>query len=298
MTEGAARENKSLRLKGKYAVVTGGSRGLGFAIAEHFVREGASVAICARTASAVADAARRLKRIARGGAKVFSQPADVGDEDQADNFCRHVCEVFPRVDILVNCAGIAGPRGRVDEADWEEWKQAIQINLLGAVYVTRLLLPLMRRQGGGKILNISGGGATKPTPYLSAYAASKAAIVRFTETLAEEVRADHIDVNAIAPGVLATRMTEQILELDDDILGPGYVQEVERQRKNPRPALNRAAGLCVFLASSESDGITGKLISAVWDPWPELARHRDDLASTDIYTLRRITPKERNMAWG
>lgn len=287
-----------MKLKQKFAVITGASRGLGAVIAEHFVREGASVILCARTRQALVRLASKLRQLAGPTQKIVVCPADVRQEADAKRIAQRAFRSFGRIDILVNCAGVPGPRGPIERVNWAQWKEAVQTNLLGPVYLCRVIVPLMKKKRHGKIINISGGGATKPLPHLSAYAATKAALVRFTETLADELRDFGIEVNAVAPGVLATRMVDRFLEVDREVLGREYVAEVQRQKENPRPACDRAAQLCVFLASAESNGITGKLISAVWDPWPRLAKFRSKLARSDVYTLRRITPRDRGWDWG
>jgi NAD(P)-dependent dehydrogenase (short-subunit alcohol dehydrogenase family) len=133
---------------------------------------------------------------------------------------------------------------------------------------------------------------------LSAYAASKAAVIRFIETLAEETRAYHIDVNAVAPGALNTRMLDEFLAAGPEAMGAAFHERSLRQKQEGGVPLCKGADLAVFLGSSLSDGITGKLISAVWDPWNTLPSHLDDLNGTDVYTLRRITPEDRGMTWG
>ena len=151
----------------------------------------------------------------------------------------------------------------------------------------------MKKKGGGKIVNLSGGGATNPLPRLSAYAASKAAVVRLTETLAEELREFSIAVNAIAPGALNTRFLDEVLRAGPELVGSGFYDKALKQRETGGAPLDRGVALCVYLASTASDGITGKLISALWDPWEKLSDHRAELASSDIYTLRRIVPEDR-----
>lgn len=154
----------------------------------------------------------------------------------------------------------------------------------------------MERQYG-KVLLLSGGGATKPLPYLSAYAASKAAVVRFGETLAEEVREFGIDVNAVAPGTLNTRLLDEVLEAGPTKVGQTCYEQALRQKAEGGTPMARGASLCLFLASAASDGITGKLISAVWDPWEKLPEHLGDLCDSDIYTIRRILPGDRGKDW-
>jgi NAD(P)-dependent dehydrogenase (short-subunit alcohol dehydrogenase family) len=202
------------------------------------------------------------------------------------------------VDVLICNAGVYGPKGSLDEIDWQSWCDAININLNGAVLCCRLFLPLLRESRAGRIILLSGGGATKPLPFLSAYAASKAAVVRFGETLAEELKPEGIDVNMIAPGALNTRLLDEVIEAGPERVGRSFYEASLKQRESGGAPLERGASLCVYLASAASRGITGKLISAVWDPWEQFAEHRADLSETDIYTLRRIVPSERGKNWG
>jgi NAD(P)-dependent dehydrogenase (short-subunit alcohol dehydrogenase family) len=134
-------------------------------------------------------------------------------------------------------------------------------------------------------------------PFFSAYAASKAAVVRFGETLAEELREFGVDVNCVAPGAMNTKFLDEALEAGPEKIGRAAYEQAVKQKKNGGVPPERAAALCAFLASAASDGITGKLISAVWDPWEKLAKHKKELASTDIYTLRRIVPQDRGKSW-
>jgi NAD(P)-dependent dehydrogenase (short-subunit alcohol dehydrogenase family) len=133
---------------------------------------------------------------------------------------------------------------------------------------------------------------------VTAYAASKAAIVRFAESLADEGREFGIDVNSVAPGALNTRLLDQMLAVDPARIGEGFYKKMAALKETGGTPLERGAALAVYLGSAESDGITGRLLSAVWDPWESLAEHRDDLRKTDVYTLRRIVPKDRGLPWG
>src|SRR5262249_9166542 len=140
----------------------------------------------------------------------------------------------------------------------------------GIVLPCRAVIPHFKRRGYGKIINLFGGGATALLFRLSVYAASKAAVVRFTETLAEELRFDHVDVNAIAPGALNTRLLDQVLASGPEKVGEDFYEKSLKQSREGGTSLTKGAELCVFLASFVSDGLTGKLLSAVWDPWKDL----------------------------
>jgi 3-oxoacyl-[acyl-carrier protein] reductase len=159
--------------------------------------------------------------------------------------------------------------------------------------MTRAILPQFRSRKYGKIINLSGGGATAPLPRFSAYAASKAAIVRLTETLACELKEDGIDVNAIAPGALNTRLLDEVLAAGPEKVGQDFYERSLKQRDQGGASLARGAALATYLASADSDGITGRLLSAVWDDWAHLGDWREELERSDIYTLRRITPDDR-----
>jgi NAD(P)-dependent dehydrogenase (short-subunit alcohol dehydrogenase family) len=285
-------------LGGRAAIVTGGSHGLGLEIARAYLGAGARVLVCARDADALDRSKRELEAVAPGPDLVETTVADVSDPESVERLVADALERFTRIDVLVNNAGVYGPKGPAEDVDWEEWEHAIRVNLFGSVLSCRAILPHFRANGYGKIVQLSGGGATSPLPRLSAYAASKAAAVRFAETLAEELRGTGIDVNSIAPGALNTRLLDEVLEAGPERVGESFYERAVEQRATGGTPLEVAARLAVFLASAASDGITGKLISAPWDPWEELLSHEEDLRSTDVYTLRRIVPADRGLDWG
>jgi NAD(P)-dependent dehydrogenase (short-subunit alcohol dehydrogenase family) len=285
-------------LNGRSAIVTGGSQGLGLEIARAFLRAGARVLLCARDGAALERARDELARGAKPPGDVRSMAADVSRPADAARIVQSALDAFGPVQILVNNAGVYGPFGRTEEADWSEWVRAVEINLFGSVLLCRALLPHFRSRRYGKIVQLSGGGATGPLPRIGAYAASKAAVVRFAETLAEEVREDGIDVNSIAPGALNTRLLDAVLDAGPDRVGSAFYRRALRQRDGGGASPVRAAELAVFLASAASDGITGRLISAVWDPWEHLPEHAAELRESDVYTLRRIVPADRGLDWG
>jgi NAD(P)-dependent dehydrogenase (short-subunit alcohol dehydrogenase family) len=285
-------------LENRYAIVTGASLGLGFEIAKKYLEAGASLMICARNEALLDRAARDLRALAGTGQSVLALPTDISKPTEVAALVDGAIRGFGRLDILVNTAGIVGPSGAIEDIDWKEWIRTIEINLMGSVLLSRSVLPHFKKAAQGKIIQLSGGGATNPLPGLSAYAASKAAVIRFVETLAEETRRHHIDVNAIAPGALNTRMLDEFLAAGPENIGPVFHERALRQKKDGGVPLCKGADLAVFLGSSASDGITGKLISAVWDSWKTLPKHLDDLNGTDVYTLRRIVPADRGITWG
>jgi 3-oxoacyl-[acyl-carrier protein] reductase len=254
--------------------------------------------LCARSADKLRDQQQALSPLLAPGSRIVTVVGDVGNVNDVDAIFAKVNSDFPRLDILVNNAGIYGPMGNIENVDWNEWVDAIRINLMGLVYVARAAVPMFRSQRYGKMINISGGGAANPMPGITAYAVSKAGVVRFTESLALECKDDNIDVNAIAPGALVTQMMTQLLEAGPDKVGKNFYDRMKKIADEGGTPLDVGAALCVFLGSSESDGITGKLIAAQWDRWEDWPLHLDELNSSDVYTLRRITGRDRNKEWG
>lgn len=285
-------------LENKVAIITGANQGLGFEIARKYIDAGANVCICARNKTLLQEAERQLRAEPGSGQQMLALPADVSKPEEVEAVVRATHDAFGRIDILVNNAAIHGPKGPIEDVDWREWVRAIEINLLGSVLMCRAVLPSFKSQGRGKIIQLSGGGATSPMPRVSAYAASKAAIVRFVETLAEEIKDSGIDVNAVAPGAMNTRLLDDVLQAGPEKVGQAMYERALKQQRDGGSPVEKAAELVVFLGSPESDGISGKLISAVWDPWSSLPEHLEELRGSDIYTLRRIVPKDRGKTWG
>ena len=191
------------------------------------------------------------------------------------------------IDILVNCTGVLGPVGPTAKVDVKEWAQAVEINLIGGFYLTRAVLGVMQAKGGGKIIHFSGGGAAYGRPFFTAYGASKAALVRFTESLAEEVREYNIQVNTIAPGPVNSRMWQELRQAGE-LAGPRAVEELRTMDEKGGVPPERAAALALFLASDRSNGLTGRLISAVHDPWETLDQRIPEIMRTEAGTLRRV----------
>lgn len=287
-----------MKLRGRSAIISGANQGLGLEIAKQFAQEGANVMLCARNAMLLEKAQQEVLQYAASEVKVLTKVTDVTNPAQVQALVDASINAFGTLDILVANAGVYGTKGPIEEIDWDEWSEAIDINLKGTVLQCRMVVPHLKRQKHGKIIILSGGGATKPMPNLSAYAASKAGVVRFAETLAEELQDYHIDVNTVAPGALNTRLLDELLAAGPEKVGEQFYNQSLKQKETGGTPLDVGARLCTFLASSASDGISGKLLSAVWDPWASLPERVEQLKNSDVYTLRRIIPKERGFDWG
>lgn len=284
-------------LAGRAAIVTGASEGLGREIARAFVLDGADVLLCARGAERLEAARVALAAEASDGQRVLAMAADVSSEADVDRLAAQAFASFERIHVLVNNAGVYGPLGPIESVDWHAWVRAVEINLFGSVLMARAFVPHFKRHGYGKILQVSGGGATNPLPRITAYAASKAAVVRFAESLALELRPFGVDVNAIAPGALNTGMMKELLDAGPEAVGETFYRRMEKTAADGGTPLGVGAALAVFLASAASDGITGRLLSAPWDDWQTLPARRAELDATDVYTLRRIVAADRGLDW-
>ncbi|MBS0350776.1 MAG: SDR family oxidoreductase [Proteobacteria bacterium] len=283
-----------MKLTGRRVLITGASRGFGFAVAQAMVKAGADIALCGRNENSLAKAQQLLSAENRSS-KIIYTVADVAVPQDVAKFVGNAIEQMGGIDVAITNAGIYGTKGPLETVDWQQWSDAIDINLKGSVLICKTVLPYLKAQRYGKIIMLSGGGATKPMPYLSAYAASKAAVVRFAETLAGEVADYGIDVNALAPGALNTAMLEEVLAAGPEKVGQNFYDQLLKQKQQGGESLEKGAALCVYLASAESDGISGKLISAIWDPWKSLNHYKKELQNSDIYTLRRIIPSDRGL---
>jgi NAD(P)-dependent dehydrogenase (short-subunit alcohol dehydrogenase family) len=265
--------------------LTGASRGIGAALAETLARAGAGVAIVARDEAKLAEVASLIK--SQGGVAI-PLAADVAHQVEVTAAVSRAEEQLGGIDILINAAGIQAPIGPFAENDLADWEHAFQVNLMGPVRTMHAVLPIMRAQRCGKIINFSGGGATGPRPHFSAYAAAKAALVRLTETLALELNPFNIQINAVAPGAVNTQMLDEVIAAGEQA-GEEYHQALERARTGGTP-LALICELVLFLASPASGCLTGKLISAPHDPWREWQDQVEELNSTPLYTIRRLDP--------
>lgn len=272
-----------MELANKNCLIVGASGAIGRAVAEKFYREGACVALTfhsRKRAALFGDLQAKDPRIA-----TFA--LDVRNRKQVQTVVSRVTRKFGPIHILVNCSGVLGPIGPTHCVPVSAWLETLEVNLLGCFYLVRGVLASMLDAGGGKIILFSGGGAAYGRPFFTAYSTSKAALVRFTESLAAELHDRNIQVNAIAPGPVKSRMWDE-LRASGSTGGPQALEELKRMDETGGVSAERAAALALFLASGRSNGLTGRLISAVHDKWEEMGSRISNILSTDAGTLRRI----------
>ena len=268
-------------VKDRRVLVTGAGRGIGKRLAIGFSTAGARVGLLART-EAELDLAKL--EIEQAGGTAIKIRGDVRQPEEMTWAVDRMRAAFGGIDILIAAAGVAGPIGPLLSFKAKAWSDAIDTNLMGVVNACRAALPGMIERRWGKLILISGAGAAMARPNLSAYAASKAALVRFTECLATEILDNNVQVNALDPGGAYTNETDEILRAGEERAGAKEVEEAERIRITGGVAPERQIQLALFLASERSNHISGKLIY-VTDDWK---RFSQESIKPEAYTLRRM----------
>ncbi len=274
-------------LKGRVAIITGAGRGIGRAIALAFARDGSQLFLAARTEAELAETAAICQE-AGGAAKVVT--TDVSKWDQVQGLITRAIDEAGHVDILVNSAGIYGPIGPTADIDISAWIRGAEVNLFGPFFLCRAIVPHFVQRREGKIILLGGGGATTPLPNFSSYAATKAGVARLADTLAEELKPFNVQVNVIAPGLVDSRLQDEVLTAGSR--AGALFDKIKQARETGAGAVSPeiAASLAVFLASPASGRLTGKLIAAPYDPWREWVGKADALNATPLYTIRRLDP--------
>ena len=268
-------------LKEQAVLITGAGRGIGKRLAIGFAAEGAHVGLLARSQAELELAKLEIEH---AGGTALRIRTDVRDYDQMCAAVDRMRSAFGAVHVLIAAAAIQGPIGPLAEAKPRAWAETVETNLIGTMHACRAVLPQMVERRRGKIIVIGGGGAATPRPQFSAYAASKAAVVRFVETVAEEVRDYNVQMNCLAPGGTYTHMTDEILS-SGERAGGREIQEAERVRLTGGTHPEKQIQLALFLASERSNHISGKLIH-VNDDWKRLEREN---MNPEAYTLRRLS---------
>jgi len=271
-----------MQFQGKRVLITGAGRGIGRAIALECARGGASLGIVARTAQELEATATELKRA--GAPEVALYPGDVGHLAFAEDVVAHWVRPGEAMHGLVCAAAIMGEINELAESSLADWEKALRINVMGSVSFAQAAIRRMPR--GGRIVFFSGGGQGAQARR-TAYTASKGAIWRLTESLAAEVEGKGIFVNAIAPGAVNTSFLQAVLDAGPERAGRKEYEEALRQKEKGGTPPEKAAKLVAYLMAERSAGLTGKILSAVWDPYEDF----QDLAAmsrSDIYTVRRV----------
>jgi 3-oxoacyl-[acyl-carrier protein] reductase len=260
------------------ALVTGGSRGIGRAVAQRLAADGWSVVVVARDREAIDAAVAGLR--GEGHDRVALDVADAGAWPSA-------MERAGELDAVVTAAGILGPIGATADVDPEEFARTLAVNVVGTFLALHHALPRLAARGGAAV-TFSGGGGTAPLPCYDAYAASKAAVVRLTENVAADARRLGVRINSVAPGFVATDMHAATLAAGPEVVGADYYERTRAELEHGGDNVGAAAGLVAFLLSPEAEGITGRLLSARWDPWQEQAFRARLRANPELATLRRV----------
>jgi NAD(P)-dependent dehydrogenase (short-subunit alcohol dehydrogenase family) len=263
-------------------VITGSSSGIGKFLADTLATRGHEVC-----------------RLARSPQEGFSFQCDVGDWDAVQNCAEKIAAKWTSLDALICCAGIQEPIGPAMEIDPLTWRNNLAVNLDGTFFAIRAFYPLLKKSSArAKVICFSGGGSTGPRPNFAAYGVAKTGVVRLVEMLAAEWAGHPPDINAIAPGAIFTKMTEEVLARGEKLAGPKEFESAAKLQRDNSGKLEKVLGLVEMLLSPQGDGFSGKLISAPWDPWQNLSALREELMKSDIYTLRRIVPEDRGKNWG
>jgi NAD(P)-dependent dehydrogenase (short-subunit alcohol dehydrogenase family) len=270
-----------------HVLITGATHGIGWAIAQMAASRFNRVTLCARNPAEVEARASSLSAL--------GIPADVSQEDAVERLFATAISRNGPVDAVIHSAAVIGPIGPVVDVPAAEWLQTLQINLFGTFLVARAACRAMKERGG-RIVLLSGGGASGPFPNYSAYASSKVAVVRFVETIALEMQPYGIEVNALAPGVVATRMHDATLAAGE-AAGADYLKKTKQMLESGGESPEKAARAAMWLASGAARGISGKLVSAVYDDYEQWPEHLAELAQGELFNLRRILPRERGKDW-
>jgi NAD(P)-dependent dehydrogenase (short-subunit alcohol dehydrogenase family) len=282
-------------LQDRVAIITGGSRGIGREIALAYAREGCRIVLVARDEKRLREAVTLIQKDTGTEALCFA--VDITQKASLDAMVRAVTERWQRIDILVNAAAIVGPIGRFETCDEAEWERTISVNVLGTYEVMRAVIPTMIAHQRGTIINFAGGGAFGARERFSAYSVSKAAVVRLTDAAARELRDHGITVNGISPGQVNTEMFDTMVAAGRENVGEQGWAEFEQRKQTGGDPIGEVARFALFLVSEEGRKITGRMMSVQWDPWESFPRYVDELMTSDIYTMRRITPKDHGKHW-
>jgi len=269
-------------------LVVGASAGIGAALVQVLAAEGHRVFACARRLD-------RLREVTDDDRLAASTRCDVGEEADVRALVAWLGARTDTLDAAIQCAGAFGPIGPFETTDSAAWLATLRANVFGTYLLAKHALPLLERGRRPRLLTFSGGGAFGTFPRYSAYATSKAAVVRLTECLADELRERGVAVNAVAPGMVATEIHEATLRAGAGLAGSTHFEHTRKVLEEGRGVPMDVPVDCVrFLLSEAADGLTGKTIAANFDPWREdrFRARLKEIAASDVYTMRRINPAQ------
>lgn len=251
-----------LQLKGKNAIVTGSSKGIGKGIAKTLAKEGCNVSICARHRDELETTSKELSKF---GSAILAVPADLTKEEDIEKVVSETVDAFGSIDILVNNAGTIGQSGIFEETSVEEWRSLFELNLFAVVSITRKVIPYMKEQGWGRIINISSENGSQPYPNMIHYNASKGALDNFSKALSKQYAEDGILVNTVSPAFITSplveNMIQQITEQQNISRDEAIRQFLDQQRPHievKRPGtVEEVAAVVAFLASEKASFVNG-----------------------------------------
>lgn len=278
-------KNYKNELKDKVVLITGGSQGIGKCMAIEFAKLGSKIIILSRTET---DLKKVMKEIKDNNGICDYFKADVTNFEEVNDIFEKISQKYGNINVLINCAGIYGPIGLLENNNFSEWKQALEINVFGTINCTKQIIPIMKRQNMGKIINLCGGGVGSDNlkPNFSSYITSKYAIAGFTEVMSKELREYNIQINAISPGAVNTRFLDQVIAAKENSGKDFYEKSVKQQLDGGTPP-EKAADLAIFLSTKNANFISGKIISAVWDEYTTFS-NIENFDKKSLFTLRRI----------
>jgi len=279
---------------GSFGVISGATGFLGGVLAHHYAALGVNLILIGRSAERL----EMLKSSLEKSYKISIQISELQfDGDFTQDLIRELTPISGQIDFFINTIGNQNPIGPMLNCSDSSWRMSFESNLIVPALLAKLFAGIFKTNGSGSIVLTSGGGATNPRENFSSYASAKSGLVRFVETFALELSGTGVRINAISPGVMPSTMMKEVVE-NSNAAGDSETMKAEASLAESKWSPFKTLELMDFLISTASDGISGKIISADWDNWHEWPEHIEQLQQSDLYTLRRITGRDRNQTWG
>jgi len=287
-------KHETIQSMGPVSYVSGATGYLGLKITEHLARQGKDLLLSARDKNKLQDLLKNIsKRYPMQSCQGFL--CDLTIPESWDSAIQIVNDFT--VNQYVNCSGIQGPLGPSTELSYEDMKNVFNVNLFSSIFFTNYFANKTKVGDKLSIIHFSGGGSTSSRPMFMSYSLSKTSLLRFVENFALENSKGNIKINAIAPGVLPSKMQREVIDNEKLRDSKDFVTSLSSLSEENYDS-TKLLSLCDFLLSEKSEGISGKLISAEWDNWAKWPNHLDEIRNSDLYTLRRITGRDRGQEWG